>query len=178
MVLYDCMVLANWELMLGIGNIILAIAVVGVTIYNNKRNRRVHLADKRKDWLVEFRSKVAELTAMLTMMKYENTVFKNKMESFRTDKDVKIGYELLEEIQSYNKTTSRYLTLINELTLLSFEDGDDVVSSTNMGALLDELLAMQTSGEDEKASKLAVKIMSVANTIIAAKWEKIKDLKG
>lgn len=152
--------------------------VIGVTIYNNKRNRRIHLADKRKEWLVEFRSKVAELTAMLTMGRFDETVLRNKIESLDNDKNAESDLKTMDEVEAFNNKTSRRLTLINEIMLLSFEDGDDIVSATNMGDLLRQVSEMQSFGEDSSTGQLARNIMTAANNIIIAKWEKIKGLKG
>nr|WP_298997256.1 hypothetical protein [uncultured Allomuricauda sp.] len=176
---YDLMLLNNWEFLLGVGNITLAIVVVGVTVYNNKRNRLVHLADKRKEWLVEFRSRVAELTALLTMSRFEDSILQNKKTSLDKEGDEKANYKFLEEIKSYNVVRTRMITLTNELMLLSFEDDNDAFLTTKMGDLLKVVSSfdkVQYEGEEIKTSELATKIMAASHLIVSAKWKKIKEL--
>ena len=53
------------NLAIGIGTFTLAIVLAIVNWRSSNRDRKVHIADKRHDWLKEFRSDVAEfLTAM------------------------------------------------------------------------------------------------------------------
>lgn len=136
------------EFLIGAGTFLLAIIVAISTGYTAKRNRRVHIADKRKEWLGEFRSKVAELLLTLTLL------------------DRKRDLEILE----------RHNLLINELLLLSFQDMDNSDASKSMTELLQQLLAMQTDSNPDATSGNAANVMKTAHKIIDDKWKKIKNL--
>ena len=57
-----------WEISLGISNLLLAGVVAWSSWYSSKKDRKVHIADKRMEWVREFRSNMAELMeAMRTM---------------------------------------------------------------------------------------------------------------
>ena len=50
-----------WEIALGASNFILAAVVAWSTWRNAKKDRKVHVADKRMEWITEFRNAVSEL---------------------------------------------------------------------------------------------------------------------
>lgn len=53
-----------WDIALGTSNIILALVVARSAWVISVRDRRVHLADKQQDWLIEFRHNIAELMSL------------------------------------------------------------------------------------------------------------------
>ena len=51
------------ELAIGIGTFILAVAVAVSTYYNSRKDRKVHIANKRHEWINEVRNLVSEITS-------------------------------------------------------------------------------------------------------------------
>ncbi|NAY93473.1 hypothetical protein GTQ34_16295 [Muricauda sp. JGD-17] len=168
------------ELAIGIGTLALGIAVLISTGVSNRRNRRVHLADKRKEWLKEFRDKIAELMSLMTRIDWDEKSYYNQ-----PDLPEKLSQEFLsiesaqflrDGIREIKQDLNRYKQLLSELMLLLFEDGQDTESLKQMNTLLVSLADAQINRTSATEGQNKARIIEVAKTIIDEKWRKIKYL--
>lgn len=74
-------ILLYGNLVIGIGTFSLAIVLALVNWKNSVLDRAVHIADKQKDWMTEFRNLISELLAV------QNKILKGVDVSSMTDMD-------------------------------------------------------------------------------------------
>jgi len=142
------------QLAIGTGTLILAIVVAITTAYTSRRNRRIHIADKRMEWITEFRNTISELISVCYMAAPPH------------DKE---QLKLLE----------RYLVLSNKIDLMGLtEEGfiwdkeHIVFDISNMESFIHGKM-----GSDEFMDLKEI-VLQKSQKIINEKWDKIKKLKS
>jgi len=142
-----------WEIALGASNFILAAVVAWSTWRNAKKDRKVHLADKRMEWITDFRNTVSELVSVAHMAAPP-----------RPD--------------NANELMERFLTLKNKLSLMGLTEPGFVWDAENIVYDFGRLESfMAEGGPSHDYDRIRATIMEKSQNIINEKWEKIKDLK-
>ena len=81
------------NLAIGVGTIFLGIIVLIVNSNNSSKDRKIHIADKRKDWMVEFRNLVGEL------LDYHNVMISKDLGNIKNTEEFHRYFSKLYNIQ-------------------------------------------------------------------------------
>lgn len=155
------------EYLSGIGTLVLGIATIVLGILNyrlstmvreesrraSEKDRKVHLADKRMEWIVEFRDTVSEILSLAYMAAPPRA-------------------------ENANDLLTRFLTLKNKLELL--EPGPDGFDWDIMERASVELKEIENylTGDAilDKYESARRRLMEKSKSAIREKWKKIKNL--
>ena len=151
------------NLAIGIGTFSLAIVLAFVNWRSSSRDRKVHIANKRHDWIKEFRVCIAEFLSEIS-----NVDTAQKLQHF-------------EDARGISKTVT---VLVNKTRLLLDENNE------YKNELLDQMrnyiqlvmvegrpvLFDQIDTYDDQVIELDNKVYSIAKKIIEEEWGKIKNL--
>ncbi|MDH7444647.1 hypothetical protein [Aquimarina sp. 2201CG14-23] len=142
------------NLILGFGTFFLGIVVLYINTKNSNRDRRIHLADKRQQWIVEFRSTIVEL--LIEMEKVNSSIDNTSEQSSKYEDEISLPL----------------IKKLHEITLLvdSFND--------KSADLLDEIGASISLIKNDRVQFLnnIPKILILSKELIHHEWEKIKTL--
>lgn len=150
----------------GIGTLVLGIATIVLGLLNYRlsnmvnetslkaaeKDRKVHLADKRMEWITDFRNTVSELVSVAYMAAPP-----------RPD--------------NANELMERFLTLKNKLSLMGLTEPGFVWDTENIVYDFGRLESfMGEGGPSHDYDRIRATIMEKSQNIINEKWEKIKNL--
>lgn len=142
------------EIAIGLGTFLLGVAVAFSTGYNARRNRRIHIADKRMEWITEFRDTITELIAVCYL------AAQHPDENSRN---------LLE----------RYLTLQNKIDLMGLTEEGPIWDEEHIIFDISEMESfVEGNMTNQDFIELKDRILQKSQRIINEKWKKIKNLKG
>lgn len=145
------------ELAIGLGTFILGVTVAIATGYNSWKDRRVHIADKRMEWINEFRNTISEIIS------------------------VSLSYGPgVGDVERLEKLKERYNFLKHKLELLGLWENDFVYDEESIFydlGNLDRQINNQAILGDGGISSVRRNIMNKSRKIIDDKWQKIKKLR-
>ncbi|WP_127140337.1 hypothetical protein [Flagellimonas marinaquae] len=141
------------ELAIGAGTFLLGIVVAISTGYTARRSRRIHVADKRMEWVTDFRNTISELISVAHMASPPRPDNAN---------------ELLE----------RFITLRNKIALMGLSEEGKIMDAEHISYDINRL-ELYATGDDVTSSfeRLQWDILNKSQSIINEKWDKIKGLK-
>lgn len=142
------------ELAIGAGTFLLALVVALTTAYTARRNRRIHIADKRMEWINEFRNTITELIALCYLA--------------APPRD-----------ESSTKLLERYLTLQNKIDLMGLTEEGPIWDEEHIIFDISEMESfVEGNMTNQDFIELKDRILQKSQRIINEKWKKIKNLKG
>ena len=140
------------NLSIGIGTFILAIILGITTIISNRKSRKIHIADKRQDWIINFRKQIAEI---LTLQQQLNLIIKDCS---------------LEELE----TLLMALNLATNEIRFMFPNGDK--RRNKLEDILAEIMEDFKNKSDEKLAVKQYQIIQITDFIINKQRIKIVEL--
>jgi len=144
----------NWidfgNLAIGIGTFLLAITLGIVAWVRANRDRRVHIADKRQDWINDLRDTISEYLAICSVVV-----------------DMKEDDNIDEKVERYTFLIRKISLMLNPNEKKSKELFDKIEE-------MKEFLMMR--GEQWEFENLSDKITSVTQKILKEEWERVKSL--
>lgn len=153
------------NLAIGIGTFVLAVVLGVIGWYNSKRDRKVHIADKRHDWINEFRTNVAEFYTVMNDAGMVNDFGGHEGQTRDVVRQLNLSLNKLRLLlDPKSEHTNKLLTYMGEMIRL----------------IMVEYNAIAPEGEDnyrQEIAKMDSEIYMVSEKIISEKWEKIKNLK-
>ncbi|GMN12107.1 hypothetical protein MTsPCn9_34560 [Croceitalea sp. MTPC9] len=142
------------EIAIGAGTFILGIVVAITTGYTARRNRKIHIADKRMEWITEFRNTISELISVAYMAAPPH------------DKE---QLKLLE----------RYLTLMNKIDLMGLVEEGPIWNEEHIIFDISEMESfVEGNMSNQNFIELKDRILQKSQRIINEKWDKIKNLES
>ncbi|MEM6863524.1 MAG: hypothetical protein AAF575_00015 [Bacteroidota bacterium] len=147
-----------WEICLGASNLVLAGVVAWSSWSSSKKDRKVHIADKRMEWITDFRNTVSELLAFAYL------AMPPRASGVRAE-------EVLERFAAFRNKIS-----LMGLSPEGFVGEGDFMRDIHM--LNDFVFHGPTAGIRTNASfdDLRIRIINKSQEIINEKWQKIRNL--
>ena len=150
---FETSILDYGELAIGVGTFLLGITVAVTTAYTSRRGRRIHIADKRMEWITDFRNTISELISVAHMAAPPRN-------------------------NDANHLLERFITLRNKIALMGLSEEGRIMEPEHISYDINRL-ELYVNGENMENTfqNLQWALLNKSQRIINEKWKKIKELK-